>query len=200
MATNPPPTDDEINDMANAVVAGDEAEMNAFVNATIDDLKAMIERRWLRDDRLKGRVDRSDVAQSTYRQFLELCREKESAIRNWRAVLYGTARLCLWNRLREHMAEMRDPTREARGDSVTDALRDGERTPPSAVIHAEDIARLETALAALPDEDRALFLRRALSDDTWEVIAVEIGEPTETVKKRYYRILTRLRAALGEAG
>ena len=88
--------------------------------------------------------------------------------------------------------------------------RDGrpllERTPASAGSsspeldrHREEVrAVLETAIALLPDQFRAVFVMREVEGLSLQQTAVFLGIPVATVKTRDHRARAMLRAALGD--
>ena len=81
-----------------------------------------------------------------------------------------------------------------------------ERTPASAESsspefdrHREEVrAVLETAIALLPDQFRAVFVMREVEGLSLQQTAVFLGIPVATVKTRDHRARALLRAALGD--
>jgi RNA polymerase sigma-70 factor, ECF subfamily len=67
-----------------------------------------------------------------------------------------------------------------------------------ALDNREMTARIERALAALPIEQREVFLMRELQDMPFAEIAVAVGASLPTVKSRMRYALERLRVALEE--
>ena len=79
-------------------------------------------------------------------------------------------------------------------DGVVGADRGGE-----AALQSREIAeRIEHALAALPVEQREVFLMRELQDMPFADIAVAVGASLPTVKSRMRYALERLRVALDD--
>jgi RNA polymerase sigma-70 factor (ECF subfamily) len=68
----------------------------------------------------------------------------------------------------------------------------------SAVIGREIAARIDTAVAALPLEQREVFLMREVMDMPFAEIAAAVGASEPTVKSRMRYALERLRTALEE--
>jgi RNA polymerase sigma-70 factor (ECF subfamily) len=89
------------------------------------------------------------------------------------------------------------------------ALPVGEDEPMAAVVdpavaveRREEVSRARAAIAALPEDEREVFLLRQNGDLTFEVVAETLGIPVGTAKSRMRHALQRLRSALGagEAG
>lgn len=79
-------------------------------------------------------------------------------------------------------------------DGVAGADRGGER----AAMNREVAARLEEAIAALPVDQREVFLMREVMDMPFAEIAAAVGASEPTVKSRMRYALERLRRALDE--
>jgi RNA polymerase sigma-70 factor (ECF subfamily) len=67
-----------------------------------------------------------------------------------------------------------------------------------ATWNRERAARIEAAIAALPVEQREVFLMREVMDMPFAEIATAVGAPEPTVKSRMRYALERLREALAE--
>jgi RNA polymerase sigma-70 factor (ECF subfamily) len=66
------------------------------------------------------------------------------------------------------------------------------------VIGREIAARIDTAVAALPVEQREVFLMREVMEMPFAEIAAAVGASEPTVKSRMRYALERLRTALTE--
>jgi RNA polymerase sigma-70 factor (ECF subfamily) len=67
-----------------------------------------------------------------------------------------------------------------------------------AALDREAATRIEAAVAALPVEQREVFLMREVMDMTFAEIAVAVGTSEPTVKSRMRYALHRLREGLQE--
>jgi RNA polymerase sigma-70 factor, ECF subfamily len=85
-------------------------------------------------------------------------------------------------------------------EEVADAASDrdlGPAAPDAALIARADSARLEAAIAALPDEFRETLVLRELQGLDYRAIAEVTGVPVGTVMSRLARARRRLIAKLG---
>lgn len=78
------------------------------------------------------------------------------------------------------------------------SLDDGDYDLPARATQADglELKDLETALGALPEEQRAVLLLVALEDMSYEEVATAMGIPTGTVMSRLSRGRERLRSIL----
>jgi RNA polymerase sigma-70 factor (ECF subfamily) len=86
-------------------------------------------------------------------------------------------------------------------EDVADAATDLDQGPPApdcALIERADAARLEAAIAALPDEFRETLVLRELQGLDYRAIAEVTGVPIGTVMSRLARARRRLMALLRE--
>ncbi len=84
------------------------------------------------------------------------------------------------------------------GDSVESLA--GELTPEREAIGADDIIRLEAALAELSDEHRRLLLLHDVEGYKLSEIHQLTGDPIGTIKSRLHRARARLRELLANDG
>lgn len=79
---------------------------------------------------------------------------------------------------------------------VTDVLDDD--TPLPAVVHTDSLEMrdLQSALAALPAEQREILLLVALEEMSYEEVAATLGLPVGTVMSRLSRARQKLRAQM----
>lgn len=81
------------------------------------------------------------------------------------------------------------------------AVREAATPDDSPVAHAqrqEAVEAVRLAVAALPDEQRAVLVMRVYQGLSYEEIASVIGCPVGTVKSRMFYALERVRVQLGE--
>ncbi len=104
-----------------------------------------------------------------------------------------------------HGSEKRDPSREkpldssGSGDSgdthpaPSPALVDSATTPPERAARAEQVERLETCLAELPEADRELVVLRDYIGLSWAEVAERTGRPSpDAARMRYAAVLVEL--------
>jgi RNA polymerase sigma-70 factor (ECF subfamily) len=106
-----------------------------------------------------------------------------------------------WNYLRgARRRQARMPVRqEAReGDDPLTRLREPGADPERRATAVEAVARLKTALAALPEHQRAVIWLRDGEDLTYEEIASVLDVPIGTVRSRLARARSALRKAVEE--
>jgi RNA polymerase sigma-70 factor, ECF subfamily len=119
--------------------------------------------------------------------------------------LYTIARnLCVDTARRaEHRraASLDAPTTGAEGEAdrtLMEVVADPAGDPSREAQARELRVRIEQAIAALPDEQREVFLLRERAGLPFREIASIVGVPENTVKSRMRYALTRLREALAE--
>jgi RNA polymerase sigma-70 factor (ECF subfamily) len=91
------------------------------------------------------------------------------------------------------------------GDAETSAtmherIPSGDAPADAVVADRQAKARIERAIAALPDEQREVFLMREVMEMPFAEIATAVGASEPTVKSRMRYALEKLRAALAELG
>jgi RNA polymerase sigma-70 factor (ECF subfamily) len=95
-------------------------------------------------------------------------------------------------------ASLDAPTHRAedRPETLHDRLASGRRDAEGLTSDSELRARMDAAIAALPVEQREVFLMREAMDMPFAEIAGVVGAPEPTVKSRMRYALERLRVAL----
>jgi RNA polymerase sigma-70 factor (ECF subfamily) len=90
------------------------------------------------------------------------------------------------------------PTRadDEAGETMHDRLADDGRDAEGLVSDGQVRARVDEAVAALPPDQREVFLLREVMDMPFAEIAAVVGAPEPTVKSRMRYALERLREAL----
>jgi RNA polymerase sigma-70 factor (ECF subfamily) len=154
--------------------------------------------------RLQHKVDPEDVVQSAYKSFFRRFDAGKLAVRNWNG-LWGlltliTLRKCA-DRVEYHLAQRRDPAREAgapagAGDSALWPEAPGrEPTPLEAAVLNETVEQL---LAAL-DEDERPVLELSLQGYTTQEISERLGRAERTVRLLRECVRKRLERMRGKS-
>jgi RNA polymerase sigma-70 factor (ECF subfamily) len=157
------------------------------------------------DDRLRGKLDPSDVVQQT---LLEAHRARDQLRGLGAAQLAAWLRRALANNLADEArrlgARIRDAGRErplpqAVDDSSArlEALLAAEHSSPSQqAVRQEDLLRLAEALARLPDDQRAALELHHLEGRTLAETAAVMGRSRSAVAALVFRGLRNLRQTL----
>jgi RNA polymerase sigma-70 factor (ECF subfamily) len=151
---------------------------------------------------VRDRAQAEDVLQETFLRLIKGAEayERQARFTTW---LYTIARnLCIDAARRgkhRQMASLDAPAGEGGdGPSLLERVGDGSAPADRQVIGRELSARMQQAIAALPDEQREIFLLRELADLQFNQIAHVVGCPENTVKSRMRYAVEKLREALEE--
>lgn len=178
----------------------DNAGLGALFGRHADQLRRLVAFRL--DDRLRGRLDPSDVVQEA---FLEAATRYASFRRDPPMSEFLWLRFLALQRLarlhRQHLGVRgRDAGREVGPtdpDRLALELADALTTPSQAAVRAEQARRLRAALEALEPIDREVLVLRHFEQLTNADTARVLGLGASAASNRYVRALRRLRAALG---
>ncbi len=123
---------------------------------------------------------------------------QETLVAAWRSLRQfdGRCRFSTWlyGILRHRFLKARRKPRPAVGGDETAARQPSrEAEPLAAAQQAEDARLVQTALAALPDEHRAVLELRFFAGAALDEIATLLGCPVGTVKSRLHHGLEKLR-------
>jgi RNA polymerase sigma-70 factor, ECF subfamily len=160
------------------------------------------------DQRLKARVDVSDVVQETYleaaRRLADYLNDPRLPFDLWLRWLAHEKVLALH---RQHLyADKRAVRREVpplpidASSAVVAALMSREPTPSQAVHAAELAEKMRLALSRLDDDERDLILWRHFEQLQNREIAQMLGASEAATAKRYLRALERLHGLLLDLG
>ncbi|HEX2572111.1 MAG TPA: sigma-70 family RNA polymerase sigma factor [Polyangia bacterium] len=142
---------------------------------------------------LAGRADAEDLAQETFLRVHQaigrFAPDGPATLGGW--ILTIARRLC---HDRARSARLRVEVAVGAGLETAAATRN----PEEAAQGASLVAALHVALAALPEEQRAVFALREWDGLEYEEIAAVEGVPVGTVRSRLARAREALRTALGE--
>ncbi len=176
----------------------DDAELLASARAGDPDAFAtLIGRYETRIVRLvRGMVPESDTEDVTQEAFLKAFRkignfDGRSSFYTW---LYRiTANTAMdWRKKERHRRHAPLPE----GPEGDDAVQSLEAGPETTVTRRELAARIDTAIAALPDKYREILLLREIEGLSYEEISKELGMSKGTVESRLFRARERLREVL----
>jgi RNA polymerase sigma-70 factor (ECF subfamily) len=189
------PTDPSDEELMKRYQRGDVAAFEVLLRRHRTALHAFLAR--LTGDRARA----EDLAQETWLRIVAAVPrwERRARFTTW---AYGIARNLAVDEARRavHRAadslDARDERGRERGEAVADAGPDPERATESARLRP----RLEAALAALPLEQREVFVLREYAGVPFAEIAEITGAPVPTVKSRMRYALEALRDALARAG
>jgi RNA polymerase sigma-70 factor (ECF subfamily) len=156
------------------------------------------------DDRLRGRVDESDLVQDA---LAEAARERSSPpalpLRLWLRQLLLDALSAA--RRRHLVADARAAGREADLSAGSVMWADGHLpaggpSPGSEAAHRERAELVRTAVGRLDPPDREVIALRTFEGLTTAEAAAVLGVSPEATSKRFVRALARLRAELKHLG
>ncbi len=143
---------------------------------------------------LKDAAEAQDVAQEALvRLWQHRGSVDEPGARSW---LMRTAHNLCIDRLRKRRVR----SEVADGETVVDLQSDHNPGPQQRAEASEIGNRIEGALAAMSDLDRAVIVMREVQGLPYEEIAEALGVPLGTLKARLHRARDRLRAHLSRVG
>jgi RNA polymerase sigma-70 factor (ECF subfamily) len=160
------------------------------------------------DPRLRGRLDPSDIVQQTlleaHRDAMQFRGSSDAERAGWLRQMLARN---LANAARDHMRERRDVNRERSLQASLDEssarleafLAADQSSPSQRLDRDEQLRRLATALAALPDGQREAVELRHLHGLPLTEIAAQLGRTPAAVAGLLQRGLAQLRTVLEES-
>lgn len=148
---------------------------------------------------LKNRWEAEEAVQAAYLKAFDRIGEfaGRSALSTWLtriAINESLGRLRAGRRRRAQLAANGVPVLEAYREAL---MRGSEPAAPDAALAREQLRQLlETAIAALPDNFRTVFVLREIEGLSVEDTAEALGIPPATVKTRFHRARQRLQQTL----
>jgi RNA polymerase sigma-70 factor (ECF subfamily) len=198
----------ELTDLLHRAAQGEDAALTALFSQFRQRLKRMVRLRL--NDRLRGRVDASDVVQEAYlevsRRLAEYVKDPKTPFFLWLRFITGRKLLDVHRR---HLgAQARDAGREisldkeaypaATSASLAAQLLGKLTSPSQAAIKAELQQRVQQALEALNPVDREVLALRHFEQLTNVEIAQLLGLSESGATARYLSALKRLKGVLSE--
>ena len=152
------------------------------------------------DSRLKGRMDGSDVVQET---FVEASDRLGEYLANPKMPLFDWLRLLarqnVQARHRDHFGtQKRNPEREEclagdAADVLAEQLAVSMVSPHSAIVRADLVSHIHRQIGRMSHTDREILTKVHIEMLTLPEVAELLGQPHETVRKRHFRAIGRLR-------
>lgn len=147
---------------------------------------------------VRARDVAEDLAQETWTRVIDRVADfqREARFTTW---LYTIARnLCIdrARRMRHRNHLSLDATGRDDGTALVERIGDGAVPPDRGAAALGLRERVATAVQALPEEQREVFLMRQLQGMPFAEIAAVVGAPENTVKSRMRYALERLQAEL----
>lgn len=174
----------------------DEEALAGFVHGDLSQFEGLVRRyerpllgfiyRYLGD-----RARSEELAQEAFlRVFRHASRFDPSlSFRTW---LYAIALNLCRHEAKRRVTETEWRRRQAVGEPASDD------SPVARAQREETVSAVRSAVAALPDEQRAVLVMRVYQGLSYEEIAAVIGCPVGTAKSRMFYALERVRVQLGE--
>lgn len=152
------------------------------------------------DMRIKGRMDGSDIVQET---FVEASKRLDEYLAAPSMPLFDWLRLLakqnVQARHREHFGtQKRNPEREERlagdaADVLAEQLAESMVSPHSAIVRADLLSHIRRLIDQLSDNDKEILTKVHIDLMALPQVAELLGLPEETIRKRHFRAIGRLR-------
>jgi RNA polymerase sigma-70 factor, ECF subfamily len=158
-------------------------------------LSGMVRR--LIGQRLGARIDAEDVLQAAYVRARSQWTARPPQPESQYCWLYGIVRNQVQDEIRKALGPTRNLEREISlpNDSVAEVVMGlvrSQTTPSAAAIRREEAVLVRRAMAELRPRDYEIITMRVFDDLTFPEIGQVLGEPENTVTRRYHRALHKL--------
>ncbi len=186
-------------------VEGDEGAFEELFDRFRNHLKQFVDLRI--DDRLRRRVDPSDVIQETqiaaHRRLADFLERRPMPLRIWlrkmaREQLLNLHKMHFRRQRRSLLREVRLPDHSSM--MLANQLVDGEVSPSDQVIQWERQAAVAKAINQLAETDREVLLMRFIEGLSYAEIGFSLEINEAAARKRSARALLRLRERVKETG
>lgn len=180
-----------------AATTGDPAAVGHLLERYLPGLQAFVRLR--AGELVRKHEDYADIVQSACRDVLEnLRRHRHGGDEGFRRWLYRTALRKIADRYEYYRAQKRDANRVGALDSNASAYVGDIPSPSQHAIANEEAGRIETALAALPDDYREVIVLARYVGMSHREIAGEMERSELAVRTLLSRALARLAELLDE--
>jgi RNA polymerase sigma-70 factor (ECF subfamily) len=142
--------------------------------------------------RLRSQAEANEVAQEAYVRMLEL--DRPGLVNFQRAYLFRIAANLAVDRLRKRIVREQATARELLKDWLTAPATDRR------LLAEEEVGRLQSALAKLPEKTQEVFQRHFLDGETLQEIAVQLGLTDRMVRYHLARALAHCKARMEGEG
>jgi RNA polymerase sigma-70 factor (ECF subfamily) len=162
-------------------------------------LSAMVRR--MIGHKLAARIDVEDVLQAAFPRARSQWKARPPEAANQYCWLYGIVRNQVQDEIRRALGATRNLDREISlpDDSVAEVvigLVRSQTTPSGVAIRQEEAALVRRAMAELKPRDYEIITMRVFDDLSFPEIGEVLGEPENTVTRRYHRALHKLMVKL----
>jgi RNA polymerase sigma-70 factor (ECF subfamily) len=192
-------SDDSL-ELAQRAASGDRLAVEMLIDQNLSSVRAYV--RSHMGPKLRARESASDLVQSVCRDLLthqdRFAHPSAEAFRAW---LFTTARRKVQNRARDLEREKRDAAREVQGVEEAQLASLGAAyarvtNPGERALRNEEIARLESAIESLPEEQREVLTLAHFVGLSRAEIAKQLGKTEEGVRSMLHRAMARLSVLL----
>lgn len=183
---------DGMTDLINRIRAGDHDAMSEFVARYGVELRAVIRSFLNSGNKLQRVLAPSDILQSVLLLLSRDTGPSKESVQNGNAYIYRLISNRLIHQARKFTTQRRDLKQVHDGEGLLGGVADPSPSPDLVLVQKDILERLMNSLTA--DEQQIAHDR--IAGRTWEEIAFASGDNSNTVQRRFYRTLERLREPL----